>query len=111
MKPQHAEMPAATFAAIRQNLGLSQEEMGARLVGRSPAGITARSIRNFESGAQGIRPEIAEEALDLLQQHIEEVEGIGAPEKIVVARGDHWSLAVAAQVQRLDPHVVIEWSS
>ena len=96
-------MPGATFAAIRANLGLTGEEMGEKL------GVTSRTIRSWESGDQVIRSGAADDALHLLAQHVEEVESLGSPARITVSRGDGWSLAVAAQLQRKNPDIIIEW--
>ena len=96
-------MPGATFAAIRANLGLTGEEMGEKL------GVTSRTVRSWESGDQVIRSGVAADALDLLSQHVEEVESLGIPARITVSRGDGWSLAVAAQLQRKNPDIIIEW--
>ena len=56
-----------------------------------------------------MRSGAADDALHLLAQHFEEVESLGSPARITVSRGDGWSLAVAAQLQRVNPDVIIEW--
>ena len=98
-----SDMTAAEFAAHRRLNGLSYDELSDEL------GVHQRTVRSWESGDQVIRSGAADDALHLLAQHVEEVESLGSPARITVSRGDGWSLAVAAQLQRVNPDVIIEW--
>ena len=77
--------------------------------GGSPLGKRIRKILlNEEPYRIGARAELLLFAA-ARAQHVEEVKSLGSPARITVSRGDGWSLAVAAQLQRVNPDVIIEW--
>lgn len=98
-------MSAAEFAATRQLLGLSYEELGVRL------GVRRDTCQRWESGRDAVPLRVGDELASLVTAQGELVQRmLDAEEVVAIRRGDGWQVGAAARALAIEPDIMLEWA-
>ena len=107
------QMSPAQFAGYRSLLGLTHDEMGARLVNRFGRPVNPATIRDWETGREQIGQSIAAQVWQLVSEHDALVqEMLAAEEPIRLPRrgdGGGWQIAAYGRALAIDPNLHAVW--
>lgn len=112
---QHHEQPmsAAEIAGWRSLLGLTHEEMAARLINRFGRAVNPRTVRDWESGREQVSRAIADQVEQLGAEHDALVQQMIASDKPVQLRrrgqGGGWEIAAFGRAQQQHPGLRADW--
>ena len=111
--PKRSAMSPAQFAGYRSLLGLTHDEMGARLVNRFGRPVNPATIRDWETGREQIGQSIAGQVRQLASEHDALVqEMLAAEEPIRLPRrgdGGGWQIAAYGRALAIDPNLHAVW--
>lgn len=107
------QMSPAQFAGYRSLLGLTHDEMGARLVNRFGRSVNPATIRDWETGREQIGQSIAAQVWQLVSEHDALVqEMLAAEDPIRLPRrgdGGGWQIAAYGRALAIDPNLHAVW--
>ena len=111
--PKRSAMSPAQFAGYRSLLGLTHDEMGARLVNRFGRPVNPATIRDWETGREQIGQSIAGQVRQLADEHDALVqEMLTSDEPIRLPRrgdGGGWQIAAYGRALLVDPDLRAVW--
>ena len=113
--PRRPAMSPAQFAGYRSLLGLTHDEMGARLVNRFGRPVNPATIRDWETGREQIGQSIAGQVRKLAGEHDALVrEMLTADEPIRLSRrgeGGGWQIAAYGRALTENPDLPAVWDA
>ena len=97
----------AGFAARRQLLGLSYDELSGRL------GVRPDTCQRWVSGREPVPLRVTDELSMLIREQgdlAQRMLDADADAPVVVVRGDGWALGAAARAVAVEPDLMLEWA-